>query len=176
MQNLIVHLDSATPLSSWAGPRAPALSTTPANRPAPPVSGTATRHCAAAHLSAPSLPALSDRHARARHTSPMSTALGPLHGTPLSPPFLSPLPSYRRAARSPLHSDPSSRAPELPHRSPHPDRHLWPPAAPSPSWIPAEHHRHPPLPGELLPKLPIPKISCKSLTPSPLPSYRILLR
>jgi hypothetical protein len=98
------------------------------------------------------------------------------------PPFslpIPPLPHCRRAARSPLKrdrvdsssraspllSDPSSQASELPHRSPHPDHHQRPPAAPSSSWISAEHRRHPPLPGELLPELPIPKISCKSLTP-----------
>jgi hypothetical protein len=89
---------------------------------------------------------------------PSSRSL-PAHAAPLVPP-------------SPLLSDPYSRAPELPHRSPHPDRRLWPPAAPPPSRIPAEHRRQLPLPGELLPELPIPKISCKSLSPSPLPSCR----
>jgi hypothetical protein len=92
-----------------------------------------------------------------------------LHGTPpphaWTPTFsllFSPLPRCRRAARSPLallHSSShlhSSRAPEPPHRSPHPDRRLQPPAAHSPSWIPVEHRRRPPLPGELLP-------SCQSL-------------
>jgi hypothetical protein len=69
MQNLTVHLGSATLLSSRAGPRALVLSTAPADRAAPPVSGTATRHCAAAHLSALSLPALSGRHARAAHVA-----------------------------------------------------------------------------------------------------------
>jgi hypothetical protein len=69
MQNLTVHLGSATPLSSRAGPRVPVLSSTPADRPAPPVSDTATRHCAAAHPSAPSLPALSGRHTRAAHVA-----------------------------------------------------------------------------------------------------------
>jgi hypothetical protein len=97
-------------------------------------------------------------------------------------PPLSPLPRCHRDARSllarrlvlpsPLLSDPSSRALELPHRSSQPDRCLRPPAAPSPLRIPAEHHRRPPLPGELLPELPIPEISCESLTPSPLPRCR----
>jgi hypothetical protein len=123
MQNLTIHLGSATPLYPRAGPRASALSTTPTDRMAPPVSGTAARHCAAAHLSALSLPALSDQHARARRTSPVSAALGPLPGDacrsgpgptaptrrvapprPRPPTFfpLSPLPRCRRAARSPL--------------------------------------------------------------------------
>jgi hypothetical protein len=66
---------------------------------------------------------------------------------------------------SPLLSDSSSRAPKPPHRSLHPDRRLRPPAAHSPSWIPAEHRRRPPLPGELLPELPIPVFSCNFLTP-----------
>jgi hypothetical protein len=66
---------------------------------------------------------------------------------------------------SPLLSNSSSRAPEPPHRSPHPDHRLRPPAAHSPKWIPAEHRHHPPLPGELLPELPIPAISCNFLTP-----------
>jgi hypothetical protein len=100
---------------------------------------------------------------------------------PRPPPFPLLFPLCRAAAEplaaplvpsSLLLSDPSSRAPELPHCSPHPDRHLRPPAAPSPSRIPTEHHRRPPLPGELLPELPIPEISYKSLTPSPLPSCR----
>jgi hypothetical protein len=73
---------------------------------------------------------------------------------------------------SPLLSDSFSQTPELPHRSPHTDHRLRPSAAPTPSWIPAEHHHCLPLPGELLPELPIPEISCKSLTPSPLPSCR----
>jgi hypothetical protein len=49
--------------------------------------------------------------------------------------------------------------------SPHPDRRLQPPPAHSPSRIPAEHHRRPPLSGELLPELPIPAFSCNFLTP-----------
>jgi hypothetical protein len=112
----------------------------------------------------------------------------PRHVAPprLGPPFLPfsfpsaalppscslPARAARLVHRSPLLSDPSSRAPEHPHHSLHPDRCLRPPAAPSRSWIPAEHRRRPPLPGELLPELPIPEISCKSLTPSPLPSCR----
>jgi hypothetical protein len=206
MQNLTVHLGSATPLSSRAGPRAPTLSTAPADRPAPPVSGTTAQHYAVAHLSVPSLPALYGWHARAAHivrerharaaagrkppegARPQGTPVPCGTPTPGPPPHLFPplfsFPLCRaddRAAQvrprrlilpSPLLSDPSSRAPELPHRSPHPDRHLRPPAAPSPSRIPAEHRRRPPLPGELLPELPIPEISCKSLTPLPLPSYR----
>jgi hypothetical protein len=205
MQNLTVHLGSTNPLSSRAGPRAPTLSTVPDDRPAPPVSDTTARHCAAAHPLGASLPALSGRHARVRRMSSVSAALRPLSsddrwsgpgptapprrvapprpGPPPFPPLFS-FPLCRaddRAAQarprrlvlpSPLLSDPSSRAPELPHRSPHPDRHLRPSAAPSPSRILVEHHRRPPLPGELLPELPIPEISCKSLTPSTLPSCR----
>jgi hypothetical protein len=102
----------------------------------------------------------------------------PLLGPHLFPP-LSPLPRCRRVARSPLtllHSPPphphSSRAPKPPHRSPHLDRRLQPPAAPSPSRIPVEHRRRLPLPGELLPELSIPAISCNLLTPSPLLSCR----
>jgi hypothetical protein len=189
MQNFTVHMGSATPLSSRASPRVPALSTAPADRPASPVSDTAARHCAAAHPSAPSLPAQCRARAAAGRRPPIG---GRPHGTPAPhgtpPPHaqdphffppLSPLLRCRRAARaaplvlpSPLLFDPSSRAPELPHRSPHLDRHLRPPAAPSPSRISAKHCRRPPLPGELLPELPIPEISCKSLTPSPLLSYR----
>jgi hypothetical protein len=76
--------------------------------------------------------------------------------------------SINSAAPSPLLSDSSSGVPEPPHHSPHPDRHLRPPATHSPSWIPAEHRHRPPLPGELLPELPIPAISCNFLTPLPL--------
>jgi hypothetical protein len=68
----------------------------------------------------------------------------------------------------PLLSDSSSQAPEPPQRSPHLDRHLQPPAAHSPSWIPTEHRHRPPLPGELLPELPISAISYNLLTPLPL--------
>jgi hypothetical protein len=69
---------------------------------------------------------------------------------------------------SPQLSNSSSRAPEPPHRSPHPDHRLRPPAAHCPSWIPTEHRHRPPLPGELLLELPIPAISCNFLTPLPL--------
>jgi hypothetical protein len=206
MQNLTVHLGSATPLSSRAGPLAPVLSTAPADKPTPPVSGTTARHCVTTHPSDASLPTLSGRHERARRTLPASAVLGPLPGdarrsgpgpmAPLAPrgtpmpgtPTFSPSLFFPSAALpsssslpahaaplvppSPLLFDPSSRAPELPHRSPHPDRHLRPPAAPSSSRILTEHRRRPPLHGELLPELPIPKICCKSLTPSPLLSCR----
>jgi hypothetical protein len=193
MQNITVHLGSATPPSSRAGPRETALSTAPADSPAPPVSGTAARHCAAAHPSPPSLPARV-RAPRSGRCRAMTAGRGQAprhprgachphaqdpHLFPSSFPFAALPPSRSLPSRaaplalpSPLLSDPSSRAPEFPHRSPHPDRRLRPPAAPSPSWIPAEHCRRPPLPGELIPELPIPKISCKSLTPSPLPSCR----
>jgi hypothetical protein len=176
----------------------------PADRPAPPVSGTAARHCAAAHSSDASPLSVSTGNARAAHVAPERHARAAAgrrppvgarpHGTPAArgtptpgTPTFSPLSfpsvalplSRSLPARatplvlpSPLLSDPSSRAPELPHCSLHPDCRLRPPAAPSPSWIPVEHRRHPPLPGELLPELPIPEISCKSLTPSPLPSCR----
>jgi hypothetical protein len=161
MQNLTIHLGSATPLSSRAGPRAPA----PADKPAPPVSGTTAQHCVAAHPSAPSLPALSGRHARATHVARERRARAAAgqrlpvgarpHGTPAPcgtppprlgpPPFPSSFPSAAlptsrslpaRAAPlvppSLLLSDPSSQVPELPHRSPHLDRRLRPPAAPLP--------------------------------------------
>jgi hypothetical protein len=68
------------PFSSRAGPRAPALSSAPADRPAPPVSDTAARHCAAAHSPGASLLALSGRHARARRTSSACATLRPLSG------------------------------------------------------------------------------------------------
>ncbi len=67
---------------------------------------------------------------------------------------------------------PLSRVLEPPRHSPHPDRRLRPPEPASPSRISADLRRRPPLPGELFPELPIPGISCKSLTPSPLPSCR----
>jgi hypothetical protein len=53
-----------------------------------------------------------------------------------------------------------------------PDHRLRPLEPSSLVQTPAEHRRRPPLPGELLPELPIPTISCKPLTPSPLPSCR----
>jgi hypothetical protein len=161
MQNLTVHLGSATPLSSWAGPPAPALSTAPANIPAPPVSGTAARQCVAPHLSAPSLPALSGRHARAQCTSPASAALEPLSGAvrqsglgpmalprhvapPRLGPPLSPLlfPLCRRAAHSPLALLDSSTGP---HSSPTPPlERLSIPTTPC-TRTAASDHRQPPL-------------------------------
>jgi hypothetical protein len=128
MQNLTVHLGSATPLSSRVGPCAPARHP---HLPALVATGACPPLCCA-----------DDRAAQAR---PCPLVLPP-----------------------PLLSDPSSRAPEPPHRSLHPDHCLQPPAAPSPSRIPNEHLRRPPLPGELLPELPIPTISCNFFTPLPL--------
>jgi hypothetical protein len=186
---------------AFAQPRAYACALpAPTDRPAPPISGTAARHCAAAHPSDAYLPSLFPPATRARRTTPVSATLGLLPGAirqsgpgPMSPPrrvapprpdphLFPPLfpsaalpPSRSLPARtaplvlpSPLLSDPSSRAPEPPHRSPHLDRRLRPPAAHPPSWIPAEHRRRSPLPGELLPELPIPAISCNFLTPLPL--------
>jgi hypothetical protein len=123
MQNLTVHLGSATPLSSRAGPRMPALSTAPADRPAPPVSGIAVWHYAAAHPSDASL-SRSVRPARACGARrPRAPCLGrcwaPSSGWGQAPrhpraawhphardphlfPPLSPLPRCCRAARSPL--------------------------------------------------------------------------
>jgi hypothetical protein len=124
MQNLTVHLGSATPFSSRAGPHAPALSTAPADRPAPPVSDTAARHCAAAHPLSASLPrsvrpacarvvhVARERCARAAAGRRPPIGARP-HGTPApcgtpharDPHFfppLSPLPRCRRAARSQL--------------------------------------------------------------------------
>jgi hypothetical protein len=102
-----------------------------------------------------------------------SRAAWHFHGrTPLS--FLSlssvPLTEPLKARPRPLvHSldtypaPPPSRVPEPPHRSPHLDRRLRPPAAHSLSQIPAEHRRRPPLP-----ELSIPAISCNCLPPLPL--------
>jgi hypothetical protein len=203
MQNLIVHPGGPSPFllgPAYARPRsrAPALPT-PADRSAPPVSGTATRHCVAAHPSDVSPLSVSSGNARAAHVAHERRARAPAgrhppigarpHGipaprgtpTPGPPHFPSSSPSVAlppsgslpaRAAPlvlpSPLLSDPSSRAPEPPHRSPHPNRYLQPPAAHSPSRIPAEHRRRSPLPGELLPELPIPAFSCNFLTRLPL--------
>ncbi len=197
MQNLTVHLGGPSPFllgPAHASPRSRAPK--PSDRSTPPVSGTAARHCAAAHPPAPSL-LRSIRPARARgarrprapcsgYCRAPSTSRGqaPWHPhaawhpharTPhLFPPLFPSLPRCRRIARSPLallHSSSRlhcSRAPEPPHHSPHSDRHLQPPAAHSPSRILAEHRCRPPLPGELLPELPIPTISCNFLTPLPL--------
>jgi hypothetical protein len=199
MQNHTVHPGGPSPFllgPAQARPRSPA----PTDRPAPPISGTVTRHCAAAHPSAPSLPrsvrpararaahVARERHARAAAAHRPSVRARP-HGTPapcgtpmprphLFPPLFpsAALPPSRslttRAAPlilpSPFLSDPSSRAPEPPHCSPHQDHRLQSSVAHSPSWIPAEHRRRPPFPGELLPELPIPAISCIFLNPLPL--------
>jgi hypothetical protein len=161
MQNLTVHLGSATPLSSRAGPRAPALSTTPIDRPAPLVSGTTARHCVVAHPSGASLPrSVRPARARAAHVARerlTQAAVGrrpPVgarpHGTPAPTPRtphflppLSPLLRCRRAARSPLallHSFPS------PHSSPTPslERPSFP-TAPR-TRTAASSHRQPTLP------------------------------
>jgi hypothetical protein len=207
MQNLIVHPGSATLFlhgPAHARERAD-LPPTPADRPAPPVSGIAARHCAAAHPSDASLPrSVRQTRARAAHVAHECCARATAgrrppvearpHGTPAPrgtptpgpPPFpssLSPsvalplsrsLPAHAAplVLPSPLLSDTSSRAPEPPHRSPHPDRRLQPPAAPSPSRIPTEHRSRSPLPGKLLPELPILEISCNIPTPLPLQCYR----
>jgi hypothetical protein len=161
MQNLTVHLGSGR-----GGPRVPALSTAPADRPAPPVSGTVVRHCATAHPSAPYLPALSGRHARAAHVAherraraaagcrpqvgarPHGTSAPcgtppPTPGTPTFFPHHSPLPHCRRAARSLL---------ALLHSFPRPHSSSTPPLE-RPSFPTAPHtrtaafgHRQPPLP------------------------------
>jgi hypothetical protein len=174
MQNLIVHLGSATTLSSRAGPRTPTLSSMPADRPAPPVSDTTAQHYVAAHPSALSLPALSGRHARTRRTSPASAALGPLPGDvhwsgpgrvapprPGPPPFPSSftlsrcrsLPAHAAplVPPSPLLSDSFSRAPELPHRSLHLD---------------PSGHRQPPLPRRFRPSTAVVRPSPVSSSPS----------
>jgi hypothetical protein len=198
MQNLTVHLGSATPLSSRASPRVPALFTAPATgRPhlsvAPPP-GTVLRPpcqlplsplCSAgsrAPRSGPCRASFASRGQTPRH--PRGAWHPPTPGTPtfslLFPSAALPPSRSLPARAAPLvppsaHlSDSFSRAPEPPHRSSLPDRRRRPPAVPSPSRIPAEHRRRPPLLGELLPELPIPEISCKSLTPSPLPSCRTL--
>jgi hypothetical protein len=183
MQNITVHLGSATPLSSRAGPCAPTLSTAPADRPAPPVSGTATRHCAAAHLSAPSLPALSGRHARGsrRPRAPRSSRC---RGTPtgrgqaprhpraawhphardphLFPPLF-PLPRCRRATRSSL---------ALLHSFPRPHSSLTPslerpsfPTTPR-TQTATSGHRQPPLPRGFRPSTAAVRHSPVSSSPS----------
>jgi hypothetical protein len=172
MQNLTVYLGSATPLSLRAGPRAPALSTVPGTKPRP------TRQRPLSPLCPAGTPvgarpnytprAAWHHHARDSHLFP-----SPFPSAALPPSRTLPARAAPLVLPCPLLSEPFSRAPELPHRSPHLDCHLRPPAAPSPSRILAEHRRRPPLPGELLPELPIPEISCKSLTPSPLVSCRI---
>jgi hypothetical protein len=120
-----------------------------------------------------------DRGQAPRH--PRAVWHPPCPGPPLFPS------SFPSAALPPSRSLPTRAAP-LVLPSPAPLRLLLsaraspplpatgplPPATGSPlsSRIPAEHRHRPPLPGELLPELPIAEISCKSLTPSPLPSYR----
>jgi hypothetical protein len=114
MQNPTVHLGSATPLSSRAGPRAPVLSTAPTDRLAPPASGTTTRYCAVAHPSAPSLPrsvrpacarvvhVARERHARAAAGRRPLVGTSP-HGTPTpGTPTFSLLFPLCRAAAEPL--------------------------------------------------------------------------
>jgi hypothetical protein len=128
---------------------------------------TATR-CPRASHSGHGRPAHGQGPAPRRSPVPRGTSAA---GAPLS--FLSlstasmtaPLKRDRAHSFSRLHS---SRVPEPPHRSPHPDRCLRPSAAHSPSWIQAEHCHRPPLPGELLPELPTPAISCNFLIPLPL--------
>jgi hypothetical protein len=73
MQNLTVHPGGPSPFllePAYARPRsrAPALPA-PADRPAPPVSGTAARHCAAAHPSDISPLSVSSGNARATHVA-----------------------------------------------------------------------------------------------------------
>jgi hypothetical protein len=119
MQNLTVHLGSATPLSSRAGPRAPVLSTAPADRPVPPVSGTTARHCAAAHPSAPSLPALSGDHwsllpTDERHR-PTPFALP--HRRPTIPVRPCPLLLARHLPRDPLEISGNTLPPSSHHRT-----------------------------------------------------------
>jgi hypothetical protein len=114
MQNLTVHLGSATQLSSRTGPRAPALSTAPVDRPTPPVSGTAARHCGTAHPSGASLPALGLLSGAVRRSGPGPTApprrVAPPHPGPPTFSLLFPL---CRAAAEPLapHSHCSTHSP-----------------------------------------------------------------
>jgi hypothetical protein len=160
MQNLTVHLAHPTPLSSRAGPRAPALSTAPlTGRPhlsvAPPP-GTVLRPTRQAPLS-PLCPA----GTRARRKSSASATLGPLPGDdhrsgpgptapprrvapprPGPPPFSLLFPLCRAAAEplALLHSFPH------PHSSPTPslERPSFP-TAPH-TWTATGDHRQPPLP------------------------------
>jgi hypothetical protein len=186
MQNLTVHLGSPTPLSSRAGPHAPArhprLPALAATRARPvgasaPLSeqrraAHARRIWVAAGRDTIEAPPAGRGQAPRRRPTPCGTSAArlPLFSFPLCH-------TDDRAAQarprplvlpSPLLSDSSSRASEPPHRSPHPDRRLRPPASHSLSWIPAEHRHRLPLPGELLPELPIPVISYNFLTPLPL--------
>jgi hypothetical protein len=154
MQHLTVHLGSANPAFFAGRPmRAGALHHA-ADRPAPPVSGTAARHCAAAHPSGASLPALSGRHARAAHVVRELHAraagrgqaprhpLAAWHPTPGTPTFFPP--HFPSAALPPSRSrvDSSSR----PHSSPTPslERPSFP-TAPL-TQTAASDHRQPPLP------------------------------
>jgi hypothetical protein len=164
MQNLTVHLGSANPTFFAGRPtRARALHRA-ADRPAPSVSGTAARHCPAAHLSVLSLPALSGRHARAWRTSSTSAVLGLLPGDdrrsgpgptapphrvapprPGPPPFPSPF-SLCRAAAEPL--APSSRVDSSSHPNSSPTPSLESPSFPTAplTRTTASGHRRPRLP------------------------------
>jgi hypothetical protein len=188
MQHLTVHLGSANPAFFAGRPTCARALHRAADRLTPPVSGITARHCAAAHLSVLSLPALSGWHARARR--PRAPCLGRCRATTTSrgqaprnpraawhhhardPPFSLFFPLCSAAAE-PLaprsRVDSSSR----PHSSltPSLERPSFP-TAPRTRTAASEHRRRPPLPGELLPELPIPEISCKTLTPSTLPSCR----
>jgi hypothetical protein len=190
MQNLTVHPGGPSPfLLGVAHARPHIRAPTPALSPRP-LTGRPHLSAALPPGTVPrptrqtSFPSLFPPATHARRTSPARTALGPLPGairrTPTFSLLFSPLPPSRslpaRVAPlvlpSPLLSDPSSRVPEPPHRSPHSNRLLQPPAAHSPSRIPTEHRRRPPLPGELLPELLIPAISCNFPTPLPLQCCR----
>jgi hypothetical protein len=177
LQNLTVHLGSASQLSSRAGPRAPALSTAPADRPAPPVSGTVAQHCAAAHPSGVSLPALSNRNARTRRTSPTSAAIGPLPGDARRAPW------HPRAAWHPHARDPHLFPSSFPSAALPPSRsllHSFPRPYSSPT-VPLERpsfptaprtrtatsgHRQPPLPREFRPSTTAVRHSPVSSSPS----------
>jgi hypothetical protein len=162
MQNHTVHLGSATPLSSQAGPRAPAHCGQTRLSAAPPPDTVPWPTCQSPPLSV--FPLLGAAwHSCGRTPPPLSLLLSP-----------SATPSTGRSKRTemlsllrhPLLSAPLSSAtpfPTLPVPGP------LPPATGSPSLarIPAERRHRPPFPCELLPEPPILTISCNFLTPSP---------
>jgi hypothetical protein len=125
---------SGQPTRAHASARRAPLCPVPADRPDPPVSGTAANHCAAAHLSVPPSLFPAD-NARVTHVWHFRGRTPPL------PPFF---PLYRAADRpfktrpnavrsSLTHSSPDPPSLErhtIPHRSPRPDHRLRPPGAP----------------------------------------------
>jgi hypothetical protein len=160
MQNLTVYLRSANPAFFTGRPtRARALHRA-ADRPAPPVSGTAARHCATTHLSVLSLPALSGRHARSRRAPRSGRCRATTAGRGQAPrhthstwhphardPHLFPSPfSLCRAAAEPLAPRSRVNSSSRPHSSPTPSlERLSFPTAPH-TRTATSGHRRPTLP------------------------------